>query len=374
MPVTKQQILEALAEVREDDSGRDIVDLGYVSGLVVEGGNVGFALDLGESIDAAAKEPLRRQAEEAVRKLPGVLSATVVLTAEKPGAGAGSGESASDDTQRSGRGRPNALSGVGRTRAIIAVASGKGGVGKSTVAVNLAYALARLGRSVGLLDADIYGPSVPRMVGESRQPESDGKMLSPIEAGGVKTMSIGYLVDESRAMVWRGPMVVSAITQMLGDVDWGPLDILVVDMPPGTGDAQLTMAQRVPLSGAVIVSTPQDIALVDARKGIAMFRKVEVPVLGLVENMSRFVCPHCGEYSEIFGSGGVARTCAELGIEQLGSIPLDPGIRETSDAGTPIVTIAPEGPQGRAFLDLAARIDTALAQSGPKAAPGIVVE
>lgn len=373
MSVTKQQVLEALAEVREGESGRDVVGLGYVSGLVVDNGHVGFALDLGGNGDASAKEPLRRQAEEAVRRLPGVLSATVVLTAETPAPSSASRPAARAE-RSGGSGDRNILRGIARTRAIVAVASGKGGVGKSTVAVNLAYALARLGRSVGLLDADIYGPSVPRMVGENRQPESDGKMLRPIEAGGVKTMSIGYLVDEDRAMVWRGPMVVSAITQMLGDVDWGPLDILVVDMPPGTGDAQLTMAQKVPLAGAVIVSTPQDIALVDARKGIAMFRKVEVPVLGLVENMSHFICPHCGESSEIFGAGGVARTAGELGIEQLGAIPLDPMIRETSDAGAPIVASKPDSPQAQAFLDLAARVDALVADGRQPAAPNIVVE
>jgi len=372
MPVTKQNILDALSGVQDTERGGDVVSLGYVSGLVVENGNVGFALDMGEIGDAAAKEPLRREVEEAVRRLPGVLSATVVLTAEKPASS--SGPDAAAKAQPSNGGGRSRLKGIERTRAIIAVASGKGGVGKSTVAVNLAVALSRLGRSVGLLDADIYGPSVPRMVGRNLQPESDGKMLSPVEAHGLKTMSIGYLVDEARAMVWRGPMVVSAITQMLGDVDWGALDILVVDMPPGTGDAQLTMAQRVPLSGAVIVSTPQDIALVDAHKGIAMFRKVEVPVFGIVENMSQFICPHCGGASQIFGEGGVARSCAELGIEQLGAIPLHPAIRETSDAGTPIVASQPDAPEARAFLDLAARVDALVAEGRQRTAPKIVVE
>jgi len=373
MSVTKQSILDALSGVQDEERGGDVVSLGYVSGLVVENGNVGFALDLGESGDAAAKEPLRQKSEEAVRRLPGVLSATVVLTAEKPATVSENG-AAIQAEQRGGSGSRNRLRGIEQTRAIIAVASGKGGVGKSTVAVNLAVALTQLGKSVGLLDADIYGPSVPRMVGQNRQPESDGKMLSPVGAHGLKTMSIGYLVDEARAMVWRGPMVVSAITQMLGDVGWGPLDILVVDMPPGTGDAQLTMAQRVPLAGAVIVSTPQDIALVDARKGIAMFRKVDVPVFGLVENMSHFVCPHCGGSSEIFGHGGVARACEELGIENLGAIPLHPAIRETSDAGTPIVASSPDGPQSIAFSDLARRVAACLDDTDAPEAPSIVVE
>jgi len=370
MSVTREQILDALSAVRDPDENRDIVSLGYVSGLVVKDGNVGFALDLGLSGDAGAKEPLRRAAEAAVRGLPGVVSATVVLTAERDSPAA----PAQDTPQPAQSRRQPRLTGVESVGAIVAVASGKGGVGKSTVAVNLAAALARQGKSVGLMDADIYGPSVPRLVGRSVQPDSDGKMLAPVEAHGLKTMSIGYLVDEDRAMVWRGPMVVSAITQMLGDVEWGTLDVLVVDMPPGTGDAQLTMAQRVPLAGAVIVSTPQDLALVDARKAIAMFSKVEVPVLGIVENMSSFLCPHCGENSDIFGHGGVARTCEALGIENLGGIPLDPTIRETSDGGTPIVAARPESVQAQAFLTLAERVAAALDSADGAAAPKLVVE
>ncbi len=238
--------------------------------------------------------------------------------------------------------------GVPGVKSIIAVASGKGGVGKSTVAVNLALGLAKLGLKTGLLDADIYGPSVPRLLAIREKPRSDGKKLMPIEKFGLKVMSIGFLVDEDKPMIWRGPMVQSAITQMLGDVEWAPLDVLVVDMPPGTGDAQLTLAQRVPLKGAIIVSTPQDLALIDARKGLAMFRKVAVPVLGIVENMSTFFCPNCGHESHIFGHGGARATARDLGCDFLGEIPLVPSIRETSDAGTPIVVMAPNSAEARA--------------------------
>ena len=247
-------------------------------------------------------------------------------------------------------GKP-ALPGIG---AVVAVASGKGGVGKSTTAVNLALALARLGQRVGLLDADIYGPSQPRMLGIAGRPRSpDGKKLLPMENYGVRVMSMGFLVDEDAPMIWRGPMVQSAIQQMLGDVEWGELDFLVVDLPPGTGDAQLTMAQRVPLAGAVIVSTPQDIALLDARKALNMFRKVDVPVLGILENMSYFVCPHCGGRAEIFSHGGARRTAEKFGVDFLGEIPLDLLIREETDAGRPPVVSHPEGPQARAYLEVA---------------------
>jgi ATP-binding protein involved in chromosome partitioning len=264
---------------------------------------------------------------------------------------------------------------VAGVKAIIAVASGKGGVGKSTVAVNLALGLSALGLKTGLLDADIYGPSVPRLLAIKEKPRSDGKTLKPIERFGIKTMSIGFLVGEDTPMIWRGPMVMSALTQMLGDVEWAPLDVLVVDMPPGTGDAQLTLAQRVPLKGAIIVSTPQDLALIDARKGLAMFKTTAVPVLGIVENMSTFFCPHCGKESQIFGHGGARETAAQLGTDFLGEIPLVPSIRETSDAGTPIVAKEPASAEARAFIAVAERVRDKLSDVGDaRPAPKIVME
>jgi ATP-binding protein involved in chromosome partitioning len=242
-------------------------------------------------------------------------------------------------------------------RSIVAVASGKGGVGKSTTATNLAVALAAQGHRVGMLDADIYGPSQPRMMGISGRPQArDDKTLIPMQNYGVKCMSIGFMVAEDTAMIWRGPMVMGAISQMLRDVDWGELDILIVDLPPGTGDAQLTMAQQVPLTGAVIVSTPQDIALIDARRGLNMFRKVDVPVLGIIENMSYFLCPHCGERSDIFSHGGARREAERLGSEFLGEVPLDMAIRETSDGGRPIVVAEPDSAHAATYRAIAARV------------------
>lgn len=347
----REEILARLSEIRHPKSGRSIVELGMVSGIVVRGSNVGFALEI-DPAEAEELEPLRRQCEEVVRAMPGVTSCTVVLTAERtPGATSGPAPHPGGPARGQRPERPRLLPEV---RSIVAVASGKGGVGKSTTAVNLAFGLAALGWRVGLLDADIYGPSIPRMSGVQGRPKLvDERRLAPLESFGVKLMSIGFLVDEEAPMIWRGPMVQGALQQMMADVDWGALDVLVVDMPPGTGDAQLTMAQQVPLTGAVIVSTPQDIALLDARKAINMFRKVDVPVFGIVENMSYFVCPHCGRRSEIFSHGG-ARACAErYGVDFLAEIPLDPLVRELSDAGRPIVVTHPESPQARAYLDLA---------------------
>ncbi|HEX4156949.1 MAG TPA: iron-sulfur cluster carrier protein ApbC [Rhizomicrobium sp.] len=348
--VTQKDVLHALARITDPASGGTIVSAGLIQGLVVKDGHVSFAIEVPADRGAAA-EPLRKQAEAVVSALAGVLSVTAVLTAHQDAArGAASGRPASA--------QPAGVRGV---TAIIAVASGKGGVGKSTVAANLALALARLGLKTGLLDADIYGPSVPRLFNIREKPRSpDGKTLQPIEKFGIKMMSIGFLIQEDEPMVWRGPMVTGALSQMLFDVNWAPLDVLVVDMPPGTGDAQLTMAQRVPLKGAVIVSTPQDLALVDARKGLAMFRKTKVPILGIVENMSVFVCPHCGNESHIFSHGGARRVAEALDAPFLGEIPLVPAIRETSDAGTPIVAQSPQSPEARAFIALAENIARSL--------------
>jgi ATP-binding protein involved in chromosome partitioning len=362
--LNRDDVLKALARVIDPESGRSIVDAGLVQGLVVKNGHVSFAIEVAAARGPHA-EPLRGKAEEEVSALPGVLSVTAVLTAH----------------QESGRAPASAPrhaapspAGVPGVAAVIAVASGKGGVGKSTVAANLALALAKLGLKTGLLDADIYGPSVPRLFDIHEKPKSrDGKVLEPIEKFGIKIMSIGFLIREDEPMIWRGPMVTSALSQLLGDVAWAPLDVLVVDMPPGTGDAQLTMAQRVPLKGAVIVSTPQDLALVDARKGLAMFRKTQVPILGIVENMSVFVCPNCGHESHIFAHGGARRVAETLDVPFLGEIPLVPAIRETSDAGTPIVVQAPDSREAGAFLAIAERVAAAL--SAPvRPPPRIVME
>src|SRR5688572_30197663 len=307
----RQAVIESLRRVRDPERGGDIVSLGIVSDIVVSNGRVMFAITA-DPARAAAMEPVRAEAEHAAKAVPGVSGAAVVLTAEAvPGVGtrrpgAPVSPVAGPQSPMAPR-RPAAAgkAGVPGVEAIVAVASGKGGVGKSTTAVNLALALVTHGLRVGLLDADIYGPSVPRLMGLRGRPEIiSGRTMRPMERYGLKVMSIGFLVEEETPMIWRGPMVISALTQMLREVAWGDLDLLVVDMPPGTGDAQLTMAQQVPLAGAVIVSTPQDLALIDARKGLAMFQRVDVPVLGIVENMSTFVCPHCGQTTHLFGHGG----------------------------------------------------------------------
>jgi ATP-binding protein involved in chromosome partitioning len=373
--ITKEQVLAALAGVEDSAQGQDVVALGMVSGVVVRDGNVGFALEVDPS-EAAAKEPLRAACERAVMALPGVTSVTAVLTAER--AAGGAPRPAAGPAPRSqppqGHDSRGGLPGIG---AIVAVASGKGGVGKSTTSVNLALALARLGQRVGLLDADIYGPSQPRMLGITGKPRSlDGKKLLPMENYGVRVMSMGFLVDEDAPMIWRGPMVQSALQQMLGDVAWGELDVLVVDLPPGTGDAQLTMAQRVPLAGAVIVSTPQDIALLDARKALNMFRKVDVPVFGIVENMSYFLCPSCGHRSEIFSHGGARAIAERYGVDFLGEIPLDLTIREDTDAGRPPVVSQPDGPQAAAYLAVARKVieKLSLTETAARPFPKIVFE
>ncbi len=374
MAVTERQILDALAKVRDPDKGGDIVSLGMISGVVVRDGNVGFAIEV-EPERGARLEPLRKAAEAAVEAVPGVLSVTAVLTAEaKPPEGRPRAPAQQAAVRPEAGGKSALAPGV---RAIVAVASGKGGVGKSTVAANLALAMKANGLAVGVLDADIYGPSMPRMLGISGRPTSaDGKILRPMENYGIKCMSIGFLVPEDTPMIWRGPMVMGALQQMLRDVAWGELDIMIVDMPPGTGDAQLTMAQQVALAGAVIVSTPQDIALIDARKGLAMFQKVDVPVLGIIENMSYFLCPHCGHRSDIFSHGGARREAERLGTDFLGEVPLDMAIRETSDEGRPITVSQPDSPYAHTFRDIAARVWEKVSGETParRAGPRIVIE
>ncbi|MBP2230585.1 ATP-binding protein involved in chromosome partitioning [Azospirillum agricola] len=386
--IGEAQVMAALKSVIDPDRGGDIVSLGMLSGLVVRDGHVAFSIEVDPKRGAQA-EPVRHAAEKAVEALPGVLSVTAVLTAHRGGP-----QAAPRPAPQQGHGHSHGPGGHGHAhgaahgaqeqkplvpgvKAIVAVASGKGGVGKSTTSVNLALALAANGQRVGLLDADIYGPSMPRMMGISGRPNSpDGKRLEPMENYGVKVMSMGFLVAEDTPMIWRGPMVMSALQQMLRDVNWGDLDVLVVDMPPGTGDAQLTMAQQVPLAGAVIVSTPQDIALLDARKGLNMFRRVDVPVLGIIENMSYFCCPNCNHRTDIFSHGGARKEAADLGMEFLGEMPLHLSIRETSDQGQPIVVSQPDSEHAQTYRRIAARLWEKIGGpgAGGRAAPRIVVQ
>jgi ATP-binding protein involved in chromosome partitioning len=366
MAPAKDHVLNALAAVSAPD-GTPLPATGKLSEIVAGEGKVFFSI----TVDADAVkqwEDVRARAEAAIRALPGVTSVMIALTAERADNAGGAGRA----PPREGGAR--APAGIPGVASIIAVASGKGGVGKSTVAVNLALALRDLGLKVGILDADIYGPSMPKLLAIREKPQTaGGTRLKPIVRHGVPVMSIGFLVEEETPMIWRGPMVMSALTQMLREVEWGTLDVMVVDMPPGTGDAQLTMAQQVPLKGAVIVSTPQDLALIDARRGIAMFRRVNVPVLGIVENMTTFVCPHCGARSDIFGHGGARREAERLGVPFLGEVPLDTVIREKSDAGQPVVAVDPDGPHAQSFRAIAARVRDGLLGEG-RPAPKIVIE
>jgi ATP-binding protein involved in chromosome partitioning len=372
--VTQQQVLDALAKVRSP-RGVALTNANVLSAISVSDGKVFFSINV-DAAEARAWESIRSQAEAAVRGIPGVTTAMVALTAERragvapPPAPAPHNHGHSHGVQPVASHRPpqskpspNSASPMAKQAeipgisAVIAVASGKGGVGKSTTALNLALGLRDLGLRVGLLDADIYGPSVPRLTGIREKPTlDDNKKMIPIARFGLAIMSIGFLVEEDTAMIWRGPMVMSAITQMLRDVAWGTLDVLVVDMPPGTGDAQLTLAQNVPLKGAVIISTPQDLSLIDARRGLAMFRKVNVPVLGIVENMSYFQCPHCGTRSDIFGHGGARHEAERLGVPFLGEIPLHMSIRTASDSGTPVVESEPDGPHAAIYREIGAKV------------------
>ncbi len=375
---------QALRGVRDPATGRDVMAAGMVQGLTVRDGLVHFALEVPRE-RAREMEPLRDAAEKAVAALRGVLSVTCVLTAHRaemgprPGGAGRAGPAPHAHPHAHGGGGPKAAGGQGPmllpgVKHIVAVASGKGGVGKSTTAVNLAVALAAQGLRVGLLDADIYGPSLPQMLGAREKPDVRDKTILPIRRWGLLAMSIGFLVDADTAMIWRGPMVMGALEQMMGQVAWGDLDIMVVDMPPGTGDAQLTMSQRVPLAGAVIVSTPQDVALIDARRGVKMFEKVNVPVLGLIENMSFFCCPNCGHRSDIFGHGGARAEAERMGVEFLGELPLKLAIRELADAGSPIVAERPESEEAAAYRAIAARLWDKLQGVPAKAGPRIVIE
>jgi ATP-binding protein involved in chromosome partitioning len=386
MSLSKDQVVERLRRIKGPDLEGNIVDLGLVSEILLKDGRVSFSITV-PAERAGELEPLRQAAEKVVREIEGVTGVVAVLTAEKPrgapvagnGAGArakvpesarvqearakgmGGAAPAAPAPAAAGRGHLPHVAGI---KHMIAVASGKGGVGKSTTAVNLALGLQAIGLRTGILDADIYGPSQPRLLGLAGRPQvAHGNTLRPMEAFGLKAMSMGFLVDEGTPIIWRGPMVVSALTQMLRDVDWGELDALVIDMPPGTGDVQLTMAQQVPLSGAIIVSTPQDLALIDARKGLNMFRRVDVPVLGIVENMSYFLCPKCGERSDIFGHGGAKLEAEKLGIPFLGGVPLHMDIRATSDEGQPIVASSPDSAHAQVYRDIAAKAWSELQQS-----------
>ena len=384
MSVTQQQVLDALAKVASP-RGVALTNANVLSAITASDGKVFFSINV-DATEARAWESVRAQAEAAVRAIPGVSVAMIALTAErKPGAASPSPGAAPSPSPRAAAAPPpvphqhrhahgvqpvsahkppqspaspmSKQAEIPGVAAVIAVASGKGGVGKSTTALNLALGLRDLGLRVGLLDADIYGPSVPRLTGIHEKPKlNDDRKMIPIERFGLSIMSIGFLVEEETAMIWRGPMVMSAITQMLRDVAWGTLDILVVDMPPGTGDAQLTLAQNVPLKGAVIISTPQDLSLIDARRGLAMFRKVNVPVLGIVENMSYFQCPHCGTRSDIFGHGGARHEAERLGVPFLGEIPLHMSIRTASDSGTPVVESEPDGPHAAIYRQIGAKV------------------
>jgi ATP-binding protein involved in chromosome partitioning len=387
VPVTSAQVLEALRRVKGPDLDSNIVDLGLVSDVLLKEGRAYFSITINPA-RATELEPLRRAAETVVAAVAGITGVTAVLTAETAkGAASASGQpqgaaktpehprvaaaraqGAAGDGQRPAPPAPTTAPAAAKGAAavtgvkyLVAVASGKGGVGKSTTAVNLALGFQALGLKVGILDADIFGPSQPRLLGLTGRPSAvpGTNTLAPLEAFGLQVMSMGFLVDEGTPIIFRGPMVRSALMQMLREVAWGragaPLDVLVIDMPPGTGDVQLTMAQEVPLSGAIIVSTPQDLALIDARKGLNMFKKVDVPVLGIIENMSFFLCPKCGERSEIFGHGGARDEAAKLGVPFLGGVPLHMDIRAKSDSGQPITATSPDGLHAGIYRDIAAR-------------------
>lgn len=390
MAISKAHVEDKLRRIKGPDLTGNIIELGLVSEILIRDDKVYFSITV-PAHRAEELEPLRQAAERVVRDIPGVAGATVVLTAQagagRTGAPAsrpagsspeharvvaarargaeGDGANGAQKTTAAGaagaapagaQGPRQAAQSVPGVKHLVAVASGKGGVGKSTTAVNLALGFHALGLKAGIMDADIYGPSQPRLLGLTGRPEVlSGRTLKPMQAYGLKAMSMGFMVDEGTPIVWRGPMVVQALNQMLREVAWGDLDVLVIDMPPGTGDVQLTMAQQVPLTGAIIVSTPQDLALIDARKSLAMFQKVNVPILGIIENMSQFICPKCGERSDIFGHGGAAHEAERLGVPFLGGVPLHMDIRAKSDSGEPVTATEPDGPHAAVFKELAAQ-------------------
>lgn len=346
--ISADAVRQALSDIALPENGT-LADSSRLTGIRVEaGGRISFAITIAPE-EAETFAAIRSAAETAIRSLAGATQVLVVLTAERDAAATAPRPTSKPEPKVAGK--SPLLPDVAH---VVAVASGKGGVGKSTTAINLALGLRAAGLKVGILDADIYGPSLPTLLGLRGSPQvGPDRRLKPLQAHGVAAMSIGFLVDEETAMVWRGPMVMSAITQMLAEVDWGTLDVLLVDMPPGTGDAQLAIAQSVPLAGAVIVSTPQDLALIDARRGIAMFRKVDVPIIGLIENMAHFVCPDCGARHDIFGSGGTAEAAGRLGVPFLGAVPLTIELRTASDLGRPITALSPDSELGLKYQELA---------------------
>lgn len=365
----KSKLLEKLKKVKGPNLEGNIVDLNLVSEIQLDSKKAIFSIAVPVE-KAESLEPLRAAAEQVAKSVDGIESALVILTAEKAGKGPADNQEAvrpSPSSEEMGAVPPPMANTAGNPtqqlglppgiKSIVAISSGKGGVGKSTTSVNIALALQAKGLKVGILDADIYGPSLPRLLGISGRPtQVTGRIIKPLDGFGIKVISMGFLVDEETAMIWRGPMVISAITQMLREVQWSEIDMLIVDMPPGTGDVQLTLAQQVPLAGAVIVSTPQDLALIDARKGLNMFRQVEVPVLGIIENMSYFICPHCGDKHAIFGHGGAEEEAERIGVPFLGGVPLHQDIRSNSDAGTPIIISDPEGEHAKTYSQITENI------------------
>ncbi len=355
--LTKEAVLAALRGVVDPNLGQDIVALGLVEGLTVEGGHVAFTLQFTGEQPPLARAEIHSRARKAVQALPGVSDVKAgIASRAATGHAAGHGHGQAHGPAKA---PPEEL--IPEVKQTIAVSSGKGGVGKSTVAVNLALALHGEGAAVGIVDVDVYGPNIPHMMGARGRPAMVANRIVPVQAYGVKVMSIGFFVNESNPVIWRGPMIHSAVQQFLKDVEWGPLDYLVFDMPPGTGDAQLSLSQTLPLSGAIMVTTPQEVSLLDVRKGLQMFRKMNVPVLGIVENMAGFACPHCGHETPIFGEGGGAKLAGEFDVPVLGSIPIDPETRIGGDSGEPIVVARPSSPQADAFRRVAAAVRERLA-------------